>query len=99
MKEAKSEYYLSMILRFMAHIIANYSNILLNMIFPSLRSKHNMNLDEASAKVFLSTVTSAYFYGSLIGAIFVKQVAGFNTKKLWRISVAATIVINLTFQY
>lgn len=97
LKDAKFEYYLSMCLRLMSHIIANYSTIILNVIFPSIKNERNMNLNDEEAKYYLSIVTSAYFYGSVVGALLVKQVAHLNVKTLWRTVVTASIFVNLMF--
>lgn len=98
LKNAKFEYYLSMCLRLLSHIIANYSTIILNVIFPSIKNERNMNLNDEEAKFYLSIVSSAYFYGSVVGALLVKQVAHLNVKTLWRVVVTTSIFVNLMFQ-
>lgn len=87
-----------MCLRLLSHIIANYSTIILNVIFPSIKNERNMNLNDEEAKFYLSIVTSAYFYGSVVGALLVKQVAHLNVKTLWRVVVTTSIFVNLMFQ-
>jgi hypothetical protein len=86
-----------MTLRLLSHIIANYSTILLNVIFPSIKNENNMNLSDQEAAVYLSTVSSAYFYGGVLGAILVKQIANFNTQKLWRTVVLSAVLVNAAF--
>lgn len=58
-----------------------------------------MNLTDDQAAIYLSTVSSAYFYGGVAGALAVKQIAHFNTQKLWRTVVTASIFVNIAFQY
>jgi hypothetical protein len=86
-----------MILRLLSHIIANYPTILLNAIFPSIKNANNMNLSNTDAAYYLSTVTSAYFYGGVAGALCVKYIAHYNTQKLWRTVVTASIIVNICF--
>lgn len=86
-----------MAVRLVAHVIANYPIIVLNVIFPSIKNANNMNLNDEEAKLYLSLVSSAYFYGGVVGAILVRYVAHLDTKKFWRVAMLLLVLVNLAF--
>ena len=76
--EAKFEYYMSMVLRCTASAVFNYPYIFLNVVFPSIKNENNMHLDDSESSVFLSIVSSVFFYGAVLGCILIKFFAKYN---------------------
>ena len=88
-----------MIVRMLSSGVGNYPWIFLNIAFPSIKNENNMNLDDDEAAVYLSVVTSAFFYGGILGALLIKIVAVKNPKIVWRCSVLGFSLINILFQF
>lgn len=99
LKEAKFEYYLSMTVHCASAIVANYPWIFLNVFFPSIKNEQNMNLNDDESAVYLSIVTSAFFYGGIIGSLSVKLLANYNPKLVWAYSLISLGFMYLLFQF
>jgi MFS family permease len=78
-------------------VVAGYAWFILNLIFPSIRNKNNMDLDDNHAATYLSLVTSAFFYGSIVGACLSKFSDSFDPQKVWLFTMIVIIIVNPLF--